>query len=87
MYLTPHPLQALEWTMNLWNFKRFRLNDPALAHVYKSQGTLAKPVGTADWEAHGEAGAQSGRGRREAGEERRTQNKVASAPGKPQGLS
>lgn len=44
----------LYWTMNLWDFKRFRLNDPALAHVYKSQGTLAKLVRTAGWEIHRE---------------------------------
>lgn len=40
--------------MNLWDFKRFRLNDPALAYVYKSQGTLAKLVSTAGQEIHGE---------------------------------
>ena len=51
----------LDWTMNLWDFKRFRLNDPALAHVYKSQGTLAKLVSTAGPEIHRETGSASGR--------------------------
>lgn len=45
-------MPMLDWTMNLWDFKRFRLNDPALAHVYKSQGTLAKLVSTAGREMH-----------------------------------
>lgn len=85
MYLALRPLQALGWTMNLWDFKRFMFNDPALAHVYKSQGTLAKPGGLEGWETHGEMGAQ--RRRREVGEERRTQSKAASSPGRLQGLS
>ena len=55
--------------MNLWDFKRFRLNDPALVYVHESQGTLVKPVGREDWEIHGEMGTQSGRGRRKVGEE------------------
>lgn len=54
--------------MNLWDFKRFRLNDPALAYVYKSQETLVKPVGIAGWEIHGEMGAWSSRGKRKVGE-------------------
>lgn len=54
----PHLLQILDWTMNLWDFKRFRLNDPALAHVYKSQGTLAKLVSTTGREIHREMESQ-----------------------------
>lgn len=56
---TSHLLQILDWTMNLWDFKRFRLNGPALAHVYKSQGTLAKLVGTAGREIHRETGLRA----------------------------
>lgn len=55
--------------MNLWDFKRFRLNEPALAYVYKSQRTLVKPVSIAGWEIHGEMGAQSFTGRRRVGED------------------
>lgn len=69
MCFAPHPPQTLDWTMNLWDLKRFRLNDPALAHVYKRQGTLAKPVSKTGWEIHREMGAQRGRGRRVVGEE------------------
>ena len=65
----PHLLHILDWTMNLWDFKGFRLNGPALAHVYKSQGTLAKLVGTAGREIHRETGSQ---GCREEGMEPRS---------------
>lgn len=73
MYFSPPPLQVFDWTMNLWDFKIFRLNDPVLAHVHKIQGTLAKPV-----EIHGEMGSQSCRR-----EEKRTQNTAASALADP----
>lgn len=56
-------MPLLDWTMNLWDFKRFRLNDPALAHVYKSRGTLAKLVSAAGPEIHREmVSAAGGRG-------------------------
>lgn len=54
-------MPMLDWTMNLWDFKRFRLNDPALADVYKSQGTLAKLVSTVGPEIHRETGSAAGR--------------------------
>lgn len=54
-------MPMLDWTMNLWDFKRFRLNDPALAHVYKSQGTLAKLVCTAGPEIHRDVVSAAGR--------------------------
>lgn len=73
MYFSPPLLQVLHWIMNLWDFKIFRLNDLVLTHVYKIQGTLAKPV-----EIHGEMGSQSC-----TGEEKRTQNAAASALADP----
>lgn len=54
--------------MNLWDFKRFRLNDLALAYVYKSQGTLAKPASKAGGSSVAIWGLTSA-GRREVGEE------------------
>lgn len=47
--------------MNLWDLKRFRLNDLALAYDYKSQGTLAKPSSKAGWEIRGEMEAHLSR--------------------------
>lgn len=87
MCFAPHPPQTLDWTMNLWDLKRFRLNDPALAHVYKSQATLAKPVSKTGCEIHREMGAQRGRGKREVGEEGKTWSKAAAAPGRTWGLN